>query len=160
MHKLCISNYSQNFRTNREKSIIDRPLGCNLQRKKFQGIGPWVTTTTTTTSCMFHLNNLQLYFIFMSFGLKLCSSQTLFIGKQGMDKIVAPHKQVQFNYNCEPLLSTIQWDQIGRFLKVLDNNFLSKVVQIFGDFWDCVEMMWLLVGQSLGYFQFQLLVTL
>ena len=28
-----------------------------------------------------------------------------------------------------------QCDQIGRFLKVLGDNYLSKVAAIFGDFW-------------------------
>ena len=33
-----------------------------------------------------------------------------------------------------------QFDQIGRFFKVLGNKFLENVVQIFGDFWAIMKI--------------------
>ena len=42
-------------------------------------------------------------------------------------------KQTQFYYQYD------QCDQIGRFFKVLGDKYLSKVAQMFGDFWGILK---------------------
>ena len=46
----------------------------------------------------------------------------------------------------------VQCDQIGLFLKDLAKNFLTKVAQIFGNFWGYFEKHHFLIKNCFGYF--------
>ena len=82
-------------------------------------------------------------------------SATLEVGERGVDRaaVVAPARLAPpgangaklfvitaFRVNTKiTIISAIQCEQIGRFLKVLDNIFLTKVAQILSNFLRCRE---------------------
>ena len=49
-------------------------------------------------------------------------------------------------------LSNLHCDQIGRFLEFLGNKFITKVTQMFDDFWGSCENHWFFKSNGLGYF--------